>query len=311
MHVLVTGGAGFIGSHLVAALRARGDEVTVVDRFDDYYDPALKRANAAAFDGGVQLVEVDLRDRDGLTQALDGVDGVVHLAARPGVRRSIAEPELYVDNNVRGTQVLLDACSAAGVHNLVYASSSSVYGARANGPFRETDPVHKPVSPYAATKLAGELLIHAATCTAGLRATSLRLFTVYGPRQRPEMAIHLFARKALAGEPIQRFGDGTSTRDYTYVGDIVRGMMLSLDQPEGYRVFNLGSSSPISLNGLLEGLARTLDVELRIEQAPDQPGDVPSTFADVTAATTALGWKPQVSLEDGLASFRDWLLTGA
>ncbi|MCP4809913.1 MAG: NAD-dependent epimerase/dehydratase family protein [Proteobacteria bacterium] len=311
MHVLVTGGAGFIGSHVVSALAARGDEVTVVDCFDAYYEPALKRANAAAFAPGVRVVEADLRDRAALGAALDGVDGVIHLAARPGVRRSITEPELYVDNNVRGTQVLLDECSTAGVTNLVYASSSSVYGARLNGPFRESDPVHKPVSPYAATKLAGELLIHAACCTRELQATSLRLFTVYGPRQRPEMAIHLFARKALAGQPIVRFGDGTSTRDYTFVTDIVRGMLMSLDQPDGYRVLNLGSSSPISLNGLLEGLAGTLGVELRVEQAPDQPGDVPSTFADVTAATKALGWKPTVSLEDGLASFRNWLLTGA
>lgn len=311
MHVAVTGGAGFIGSHVVAALVARGDDVTVIDCFDGYYNPLLKRRNAAAFPPSVSVLEIDLRDGVALEAALDGVDGVIHLAARPGVRRSIAEPELYVDNNVRGTQVLLDSCARAGVGNLVYASSSSVYGARTDGPFRESDAVHRPVSPYAATKLAGELLIHAATCTGSLQATALRLFTVYGPRQRPEMAIHLFARKILAGEPIQRFGDGSSRRDYTFVSDIVRGMLLSLDNPDGYRVLNLGSSSPITLNGLLESLGRALDAPVQISQAPDQPGDVPSTFADVTEAERALGWKPQVSLEDGLMAFRNWLLTGA
>ena len=310
MHVLVTGGAGFIGSHLVAALRQRGDSVTVLDNFDDYYDPALKRANVERVEG-LRLVEGDLRDPAAVDRALEGVEAVAHLAARAGVRPSLTQAPLYIDVNVRGTQALLDGMERAGVKRLVYASSSSVYGARTSGPFREDEAVHRPVSPYAATKLAGELLIHAATCTRELSATCLRLFTVYGPRQRPEMAIHLFARKALAGEPIARFGSGLSKRDYTYVDDIVRGMLLALDRPVPYAVLNLGSASPITLQGLLEALASALDVELRIEQLPDQPGDVPSTWADISRARELLGWQPEVPLSTGLVRFRDWLLTSA
>jgi len=308
MHVLVTGGAGFIGSHVVAALLGRGEEVSVLDNFDDYYDPALKRANLRP---AARLVEGDLRSAQDVDRALEGVDAVVHLAARAGVRPSLTQGPLYIDVNVRGTQSLLDGLERAGVRRLVYASSSSVYGARTSGPFSEDDPVHRPVSPYAATKLAGELLIHAATQTRELQATCLRLFTVYGPRQRPEMAIHLFARKALAGQPIKRFGDGQSRRDYTYVDDIVAGFLAALDRPVGYAVYNLGSGSPITLQGLLDGLAEALDVELVIEQLPDQPGDVPATWADISRAKAELGWTPEVPLANGLLRFRDWLLTSA
>jgi UDP-glucuronate 4-epimerase len=303
--VLVTGGAGFIGSHAVAALVERGDDVVVLDNFDPYYDPAIKRSklNPAA-----TLVEGDLRDPASVSKALEGVDAVLHLAARAGVRASIEHPGLYVDNNVNGTQQLLDGMAAAGVKTLVYASSSSVYGARTDGPFHEDDPLRHPESPYAATKAAGELLCHAASRTANLRVTCCRLFTVYGPGQRPEMAIHLFARRALAGQSIPRFGAGLSSRDYTFVADIVRGLLAALDRPVPWRVVNLGSAAPVTLNGLLDAIGQSFGVPIRIDQLPDQPGDVPSTWADTARAKAELGWEPRVSLGDGLITFRQWLV---
>jgi UDP-glucuronate 4-epimerase len=310
MRILVTGGAGFIGSHVVDALLKRGDEVCVVDVLDDYYPPAIKLRNMAGFRDQVRLVQADLRDRAALEAALHGQEAVIHLAARAGVRPSILQPELYVDNNVRGTQILLDAMASQGVQRLVYASSSSVYGARSGaGAFVETDSVQRPVSPYAATKLAGELLIHAACATGSLQASCLRLFTVYGPRQRPEMAIHLFARKALQGQAITRFGTGGSLRDYTYVGDIVRGLVAALDRPSSFQVYNLGSARPITLTGLLAALEEALGVSLVIEELGDQPGDVPATWACIDKARAELDWEPEVRLEQGLASFREWLLS--
>jgi len=308
MHVLVTGGAGFIGSHIVEALAARGDQVTVIDSLDPYYEPAIKRRNLAGFPPDVRVVIGDLREPGALAEALEGVDAVIHMAARAGVRRSIAEPALYVDNNVRGAQVLIDAMLERGVDRLVYASSSSVYGARADGPFREADPVATPESPYAATKMAGELLIHAASRTRGLRATCLRLFTVYGPRQRPEMAIHLFSRLALAGEPITRFGDGRSKRDYTYVADVAVGFLAALDRPTPFAVYNLGNDRPVYLNDLLDLIGETFGVPLDIRAVGDQDGDVPATWADIGRARRDLGYAPRVPLRDGLGRFRAWLL---
>ena len=304
MRVLVTGGAGFIGSHAVTALIERGDEVVVLDNFDPYYDPKLKRAN---LNPAARLIEGDLRDGAAVARSLKGVDAVLHLAARAGVRRSIAEPSVYVDNNVTGLQSLLDGMRDAGVARLVYASSSSVYGARTDGPFHEDDPLRRPESPYAATKAAGELLAHAASRTAGMQVTCCRLFTVYGPRQRPEMAIHLFARRAIGGLAIPRFGKGLSSRDYTFVGDIVAGLLASLDRPVPWRVVNLGSGAPVTLNHLLAAIERVFDVTLDIQQHPDQPGDVPSTWADTSRARLELDWEPQVSLDQGLAQFREWL----
>ncbi len=308
MHVLVTGGAGFIGSHLVEALLARGDQVTVLDCFDDYYDPARKRANVAAWQGAARVVEGDLRDPASLRSALAGVDAVAHLAARAGVRASLAEPSRYIDVNVTGTQVLLDELREAGIQRLVYASSSSVYGARSDGPFRESDPVLRPVSPYAATKLAGEHLCQAASHSQGLQVSCMRLFTVYGPRQRPEMAIHLFARKALAGEPVSQFGDGSSRRDYTYVGDIVGGLVAALDRPRPFRVYNLGNGAPVTLAELLQGVERVFGARIEREPLPDQPGDVPLTWAAVDRARDELGYTPEVPLITGLERFRSWIL---
>ncbi len=305
--MLVTGGAGFIGSHAVDALLGRGDEVVVLDNFDPYYDPALKRKNVHP---SARLIEGDLRDAELLQQALLGVDVVLHLAARAGVRPSIDHPALYIDNNVLGTQGLLDAMRRSGVHRLVYSSSSSVYGARSDGPFHEDDPIGQPESPYAATKAAGELLCHAAARTSALQVSCCRLFTVFGPRQRPEMAIHLFARKALVGETIPRFGSGLSRRDYTYVADIVRGLLAAMDRPVKWRVFNLGSGAPVTLNDLLKSLGMAFDVSLAIEELPDQPGDVPATWADIHRAEEELDWRPEFSLVEGLASFRSWLSAG-
>jgi UDP-glucuronate 4-epimerase len=308
MKVLVTGGAGFIGSHLVEGLLARGDQVNVLDNFDPYYAPERKRDNLAAVEGRIQLVEGDLRSPEDLSRALEGVEIVAHLAARPGVRPSIEDPVSYVDNNVRGTQCLLEAMRERGIGRMVYASSSSVYGARTDGPFRESDPVARPVSPYAATKLAGELLCHAASQTWGLHVNCMRLFTVYGPRQRPEMAIHLFARKGLAREPIPRFGSGQSRRDYTFVSDIVAGLTSALERLDGFAVYNLGNGSPVTLEGLLGLLEEVLGVSLDVAPEPDQPGDVTTTWADVALAANKLDYAPQISLRQGLERFRDWLL---
>ena len=308
MHVLVTGGAGFIGSHLVEALLDRGDCVTVLDSFDSYYDPARKRANVAGWGGRARVIEGDIRDRAVLARSLEGVDAVVHLAARAGVRASLVDPALYVDVNVTGTQVLLDGLRLAGIDRLVYASSSSVYGARSDGPFLETDAVLAPVSPYAATKLAGEYLCRAASHSHGLQVSCMRLFTVYGQRQRPEMAIHLFARRALAGLPVAQFGDGSSRRDYTFVSDIVTGLVAALDRPRPFRIYNLGNGAPITLADLMRGVEQVFGARVDRQSWPDQPGDVPLTWAGVDRARDELGYEPQVSLTSGLQRFRAWFL---
>lgn len=307
MRVLVTGGAGFIGSHLCEALLERGAEVTLLDNFDRYYDPLRKRDNISNFVGRVRLVEGDIRDRSVLRGALDGVDVVIHLAARPGVRASLETPSLYVDNNVGGTQVLLDGMRERGLKRLVFASSSSVYGARSEGPFSEEDLTLHPVSPYAATKLAGEHLCHAACTTWGMSINCMRLFTVYGPRQRPEMAIHLFSRLALSGQAVPRFGSGRSLRDYTYVSDVVEGLIAASNRLDGFRIYNLGNDQPIELDALIAKLEKALGRPLEIDPQPDQAGDVPRTWADIRRAQEELGYAPQVGLDRGLAHFVSWL----
>ncbi len=306
MNVLVTGGAGFIGSNLAERLLDQGRTVTIIDNFDDGYDPAIKRRNLAAIAPHVRLVEGDIRDPSAVARALEGVEVVAHLAARAGVRPSLEDPSTYIDINIQGTQSLLDGMHERGVGRIVYASSSSVYGARHDGPFLESDSL-APVSPYAATKLAGELLCHAAVRNRGIQASCLRLFTVYGPRQRPEMAIHLFVRRALASEPIHRFGSGLSRRDYTFVSDIVGGITAAIEQPRDWGVYNIGNGQPITLNELLEAISEVFDVELQVEPAPDQLGDVPITWADVSKAGDELGYRPETSLKAGLVVFREWL----
>jgi UDP-glucuronate 4-epimerase len=307
--VLVTGGAGFIGSHLVAALLAGGRRVVVLDDFDDFYDPALKRANVAAVTGpGLTVVEGDIRD-GALVDRLfadSGFDSVIHLAARAGVRPSIEQAQLYTSVNLDGTTCLLEAARRHRVSRFVFGSSSSVYGNNAKVPFAEDDPVDHPVSPYAATKKAGELLCYAHHHLHGLRVACLRFFTVYGPRQRPEMAVHKFARLLSEGREIEQYGNGETARDYTYVSDVVDGILRAWERCPGYRVYNLGGSRTITLRALVEKIAERLHVAPRVRVVPPQPGDVERTWADVGRARAELGWEPAVDIDSGLDRFLDW-----
>jgi UDP-glucuronate 4-epimerase len=307
--VLVTGAAGFIGSHVAEALLRRGDRVRGLDSFDPFYDPALKRRNLeeARRAGDLPVVEGDVRDAAAVAEALRGCDAVIHLAAKAGVRPSLLDPVGYADVNVRGTSVVLEAALAAGVGTFVAASSSSVYGARSKVPFVESDPCDRPVSPYAATKRAMELLCVARQAHAGIDLCCLRFFTAYGPRQRPEMAIHAFARAMEEGRPLVVYGDGSSARDYTYIEDIVDGVLRALDRSRGFRIYNLGESRTTSLSDLVAALEKALGKKAEIDRRPDQPGDVPLTCADVSLARRDLGYEPRTTLEDGLGRFATWL----
>ena len=304
----MTGGAGFIGSHVAEQLLARGDQVCVLDNFNDFYDPAIKRRNAQVL-GDAEVVEGDIRDQElvGRLFSEHAFDVVVHLAAMAGVRRSLLDPLHYSDVNVRGTQILLENVKGPETR-FVFASSSSVYGANDDVPFSEKDDIHRPVSPYAATKRAGELLCHAHHHVYGTPISCLRFFTVYGPRQRPEMAIHKFVRKCLAGEPIPFFGDGSTRRDYTYIDDIVDGVLRSVDRTEGYEVYNLGESQTISLDELVQAIAEATGVEPVLDRQPMQPGDVVVTYADVSKAREKLGYRPTTDLREGLRHFMAWYL---
>ncbi|HEV8630326.1 MAG TPA: GDP-mannose 4,6-dehydratase [Thermoanaerobaculia bacterium] len=309
-HLLVTGGAGFIGSHLTRRLLGRGDRVTVLDDFNDFYAPARKRANVAPFlaDPDYRLVEGDIRDAalvDGLF-ARSPFDGVVHVAARAGVRPSLREPILYEDVNCIGTLRLLEAARHHGPEVFVFGSSSSVYGINEKVPFAEDDPVEQPISPYATTKRTGELLCYNYHHLYGLRCSCLRFFTVYGPRQRPEMAIHKFTDLLARGEQVPLYGDGSSRRDYTYVDDILDGLVAALDLAPGFEILNLGGAETTALKELVELLAAALDVEPRIDYLPEQPGDVPITFADVRKAQRLLGYSPRVPIREGLQRFVAW-----
>ncbi len=316
MSILVTGGAGFIGSHLLDRLVGRGDEVVCLDNFDDYYSPAIKRSNIAAAleTGRVELVEGDIRDAELCRSVLerDDVDAVVHLAARAGVRPSIEQPALYEQVNCAGTINLLEAARAAGgLRKFVFGSSSSVYGVDSAVPFAEDAPVARPISPYAATKRAGELLCHVYHHLYGIPVVALRFFTVYGPRQRPDLAIHKFARLMEAGEAIPVYGDGTSRRDYTYASDIVDGTVAALDRAFEFEIINLGNSEPVELRELIRLLTEALGREPRIERLPDQPGDVPVTCADISKARRLLDYEPRFPIRQGLAEFVQWLRTSA
>jgi UDP-glucuronate 4-epimerase len=312
--VLVTGGCGFIGSNLCQRLLDRGERVVCVDNFDPFYDPAFKRRTAEALgrSPGFRLVEADIRDVEGLAAALAGeqIGVVVHLAARAGVRPSIEGPLLYTQVNVEGTVAMLELARRLGVRSFVFGSSSSVYGNSAAVPFREDDAVAFPISPYAATKRAGELLCHTYAHLHGLAVVCLRFFTVYGPRQRPDLAIHKFARLMAAGEPIPYFGDGSTRRDYTYVDDIVQGvegaMAYARAHPGCFELFNLGESDTVPLSRLVELLGAALGVEPVLHRLPAQPGDVEQTFADVTRARAMLGYAPGVRIEQGIPRFVEW-----
>jgi UDP-glucuronate 4-epimerase len=309
-HILVTGAAGFIGSWVVERLLARGDRVTGLDSFDLFYDPAIKRRNLRTALGSSRfsLVEGDLRDEALWAGLLSGepVDVVLHLAARAGVRPSIDQAALYADVNVRGTTVVLEAARRHRVPKVVYASSSSVYGGNEKVPFSEEDPVDQPVSPYAATKKATEVIAHTYHHLYGLETIGLRYFTVYGPRQRPEMAIHKFTRMIERGESIPVFGDGSSQRDYTYVDDVVAGTLAAIDRGQGYRIYNLGESRTTSLLDLVAMIGRAIGSTPKVKHLPDQPGDVPVTYADVTRAREELGYDPRVGMEEGIERFVRW-----
>ena len=310
-HALVTGGAGFIGSHLVDLLLEEGWRVTVADNFDAFYDPIVKRQNVRrhALWPTYRLLEVDVRDADALESGIqESLDVIVHLAARAGVRPSIADPLLYQDVNVHGTQQMLEFARRRGVRQFVFASSSSVYGVNPNVPWREDDHVLLPISPYASTKVSGELLGHVYSHLFGIRFVALRFFTVYGPRQRPDLAIHSFARRMLAGERLGLFGDGRSSRDYTYVADVVAGVRAAMDYDRSpYEVINLGNSRTVTLGALVSTLEGILGVRAAIDWLPEQPGDVPCTWANTDKAERLLGYRPSTRIEDGLARFAGWL----
>jgi len=307
--ILVTGAAGFIGSHLCERLLADGRRVVGLDSFDSFYDPKIKRANIAGCltNSNFRLVEGDIRDAEVVAAALKGSDVVVHLAARAGVRPSIEDPLLYQDVNVRGTNIILETMRRLGMQKLVFASSSSVYGNNKKVPFSEKDVVDNPISPYAATKKAGELLCHAYHHLFGMDITCLRFFTVYGARQRPDLAIHKFAKLILAGKSIPVFGDGSMMRDHTYIDDIIAGVVAAIDHCGGYKIYNLGESRPVSLSDLIAAIERAVGKKAIIERLPLQPGDVHQTYADVSRAKAELGYEPSTEIDAGLAMFAKWL----
>ena len=306
--ILITGGAGFIGSHAAALFLREGWQVGVLDDFNDFYEPAIKRRNLAALPGSVQLFEGDICDEQAVTRAFaPGWDVVLHLAARAGVRPSIEQPALYVRSNVLGTVHVLDAAVRTGVKKFLFASSSSVYGASEEVPFRETAALRRTYSPYAATKVAGEQLCSSYAHLHGLTVVALRFFTVYGPGQRPDLAIHKFTRAIAGGRAIPQFGDGTSRRDYTYIDDIVQGIRGAADYSGAdYDVFNLGESETISLRELIGAIESAVGKKAVIERLPDQPGDMPATWADISKARLLLGYEPRTKISEGIPKFVEW-----
>src|SRR5258708_27890138 len=291
MRVLVTGGAGFIGSHLVERLLADGHDVAILDDFNDFYDPQIKRQNIAAVAKDVAIHHLDLRDSAAVRNLLhaEKFEAIAHLAARAGVRPSIQHPQLYYDTNVNGTLHLLDAARVTGVERFVFASSSSVYGISKTVPFSEDQHLTQTISPYAATKIGGEFLCSTYSHLYQTRVVALRYFTVYGPRQRPDLAIHQFTRRIYAGQPIDQFGDGSTQRDYTYIDDIIQGTIAALHY-EGplYDVFNLGESQTIQLKDLILAIESAIGKNAKINRLPEQPGHMPRTYPDIYKATNCL-----------------------
>jgi len=314
MRILVTGGAGFIGSHLVERLLAAGHTVAILDDFNDFYDPQIKQANIAGFAKDVIVHHVDLRDGASVRKLFhrEKFEVIAHLAARAGVRPSIQHPQLYYDTNVIGTLHLLEAARVIGAQRFIFASSSSVYGASKTVPFSEDEHLIQTLSPYAATKIAGEFLCSTYSHLYQLRVVALRYFTVYGPRQRPDLAIHQFTRRIHAGQPIEQFGDGTTRRDYTYIDDVIQGTMAAL-RYEGplFDIFNLGESETIQLKDLIVAIEDALGKKAEINQLPEQPGDMPLTRADISKARKLLGYSPTIRLNEGLPKFVEWFLKSA
>ena len=315
MRVLITGGAGFIGYHLAAALIKKGDTVSLLDNFNDYYDPEIKRRNVRDLKaiGGVITHAVDILNKDGLRQVFktDRPETVVHLAAWAGVRPSLEKPALYTDVNVTGTVNMLETAREFSTGCFIFGSSSSVYGGNDRVPFSEDDPVNSPISPYAATKRAGELLCHTYAHNFAMRVTCLRFFTVYGPRQRPDLAIHKFARLMARDSEIPFYGDGDSRRDYTYVDDIVSGIMAAMEKSFPFEIFNLGESQTISLVELVANLEEAMGKKARLLRLPEQTGDMKVTYADISKARKMLGYNPQTPFRDGISIFADWFRMNA
>src|ERR1039458_7066939 len=304
MNILLTGGAGFIGSHLSERLLRDGHSLTIVDDLNDYYSPEVKRANLGAIRlaGSIAFHEADICDEARMSAiGRDGkFDAIVHLAARAGVRPSLEQPLLYEQVNVRGTMVLLEVAKRCGIGKFVFASSSSIYGAANQVPFSESDAENQPISPYAATKIAGEKICFTYSHLYNIRTVCLRFFTVYGPRQRPDLAIYKFADLIARGKPIPMFGDGTRGRDYTFCRDIVTGIVSALSYDCNFDVFNLGNSHPIDLNTMIRTLESSLGKKAIIEPFPDQPGDVPITCAEISKAQRLLAYAPQTSFQQGI-----------
>ena len=308
--ILVTGGAGFIGSHLSETLLKEGQEVICLDSFNDYYNPEIKRNNISLLQGqsNYTVIEGDILNLDLLRQIFADYkfDIVVHLAARAGVRPSIQEPLLYQQVNVEGTTNLLEMAKEFRTQKFIFGSSSSVYGENEKVPFCESDPVDHPISPYASTKKSCELICYTYYHLYSISTTCLRFFTVYGPRQRPDMAIYKFTRAIEAGEQITMYGDGSSRRDYTYVTDIIEGICKSIEYCSDYHIYNLGESKTIELRELIQLIAKCLGQEPKIQKLAMQPGDVPITFADITKAKNEISYHPKVNIEQGIAKYVDW-----
>lgn len=310
MKVLVTGAAGFIGSHLCQKLLADDWAVVGVDNFDSYYDPRIKRRNISNClkNKNFLLIKADIRDINAMDKVMcEGIQIIVHLAAMAGVHPSIAQPLLYADVNINGTMVLLELAKKHRINKFIFGSSSSIYGNNKKVPFSENDNVDFPISPYAATKKAGELICHTYHHLYGLSVTCLRFFTVYGPRQRPDLAIHKFVKLIEQGEPIPVFGDGTMMRDFTYIDDIIDGIVSAMKKCNGFNVYNLGESQPVTVNDLITEIERVLGKKATKHYQPPPLGDVERTYADITKAAKELGYHPSTSIQAGLQKFTAWL----
>lgn len=308
-HFFITGGAGFIGSHLAESLLAQGHQVTIMDDFNDYYDPAIKHSNIAAISGNIQIIRGDIRNAVLVerTFATQKFDSVIHLAARAGVRPSIVDPKLYFTTNIDGTFNILDACRHHNVGHVIIASSSSVYGINKKVPFAETDLIERTISPYAATKLAAEQICSNYSHLFGIRCACLRFFTVYGPRQRPDLAIAKFTDKISRGEAIDQYGNGGSARDYTYIDDIISGIHAAINySASNFEIFNLGGSATTTLSELICHIEQALGRRAVINQYPDQPGDVPHTYADISKSQELLGYLPQTPISEGIQKYASW-----
>lgn len=312
MRVLITGGAGFIGSHTAERLLAQNVDVSILDNFNDYYAPSIKRENIRAIQDRITLHEGDLRDPAFVNQifTLGKYSAIIHLAARAGVRPSIEQPELYIDTNIKGTFYLLEACKRYGVKKFVFASSSSVYGVNKKVPFAEDDPILQTISPYAMTKMAGEQMCSNYSALNDIRTICLRFFTVYGPRQRPDLAISKFTKLILDGKPIDRYGNGDTARDYTFITDIVDGILSALYFENGppCNIFNLGGSQTVTLNKMIASIEKALGKKAIIHEMPEQPGDVPLTSADVSKAARLLKFSPTTHIDTGIPKFVEWFL---